>query len=133
MIHDPSGRLWPKCSLLIAPLGRSSRDATPEEYEGAPAYFLGRHHRGRVTELDFPNRSNGWTEVGQVGRIDYVRGGTKAPGGFRHEVNRPRGIFKVVHLLRGGKAPVTLRKQGKFYRLDLPRGCIVDDRGIVYP
>lgn len=133
MIHDPSGRAWPKCSLLIAPGGRGSRAAKPEEYEGAPKNFLGRQHRAKIRELEFPAASGEWTVVGQVTRIDYVRGGTKAPGGFQHSVNKPRGVYKIVHLLKGGKAPVTLRKNGRFYRLDLPRGCIVDDRGIVYP
>jgi hypothetical protein len=132
MIHDPSGRHWPKCSLLIAPLGRGSRDATDKEYEGAPEHYLGRNHSPRVAELELPSKT-GWTIVGHVKRIDYVRGGTRAPGGFRHSINKPRGVFKVVHLLKGGKANVVLRKKGKFYRLDLPGGCLIDDRGIVYP
>jgi hypothetical protein len=133
MIHDPSGKHWPKCSLLIAPMGRGGRKAKPEEYEGAPKHYLGRTYQAKIVELEFPSASGDWETIGKIDRIDYVRGGTKAPGGFTHKMNAPRGVYKVTHFLKGGRADVTLRKSGSYYRLDFPRGCILDDRGIVYP
>jgi hypothetical protein len=133
MIHDPSGSVWPNCSLLIVPI-RGSRVASDDEYQGAPKHFLGRTHQARVAQFEIPSRTVGdWKVVGNVTRVDYVRGGTKAPGGYRHTMNKPRGIYRFTHLLKGGKAPVVLRKLGRCYRIDLPSGCVVDDRGIVYP
>jgi len=135
MIHDPSGRDWPKCSLLIVPVGRSRvRKATDEEYEGAPKHYLGRDHNPKVVQVTFPSSSTAeWKRIGELRRIDYVRGGTKAPGGYKHHINKPRGVYRVTHLLRGGDQPVVVSKLGSAYRLDLPNGCIIDDRGIVYP
>ena len=132
MIHDPSGIYWPKCSLVIMTVGRGSRAATDEEYDGAPKHYLGRQHKPRIVSVQFPEKT-GWKKVGTLTRIDYVRGGTKAPGGYRHYINKPRGVYRVTHLLKGGDAEVMVSKLGRMYRVDFPSACIIDDRGIVYP
>ena len=132
MVFDPSGKYWPKCSLLIMPIGRTVRAASKDEYQGLPRNYLGRGHIARVASVEIPSR-DGWRLVGELHRIDYVRGGTRAPGGYRHHMNKPRGIYRVTHLLKGGKIPVMVSKLGNAYRIDLPSGCVVDDRGIVYP
>lgn len=138
MIYDPSGRDWPKCSLLIASRGKEVRKATPDEYEGAPKHFLGKNHVIQAARIDYPSKTvSDWEKIGLVKRVDYIRGGTKAPGGFRHSIHKPRGVYRLLHgvlnFVSGGKKPAVLRKRERFYRLDLPDGCIVDDRGIVYP
>lgn len=69
--------------------------------------------------------------MGEVATIYYVRPGTKAPGGYRHKFNAPRGLMHIVFLVKG-KGAAILRKHGVFYRLDLPNNCILDDRGIVF-
>jgi hypothetical protein len=50
--------------------------------------------------------------------IYYVRRGVRAPDGFHHPYK--------------SKSPV-LYKCGKLYKLDLGDGCLVDDRGYIFP
>lgn len=133
MMHDPTGRHWPKNSLLIGPFTRGSEKPTEAQYEGAPKEYLGRKYNPHVGSVDLPPKALAeWEDVGEVTRIDYIRPGTKAPGGFRHEFGKPRGFMHAVHLVKGKRRP-RLRKCGRFYRLDLGPGAILDDRGIAFP
>lgn len=138
-LHDRTGRAWPKCSVLIMVFPRSgARLATEEEMTGAPRQYLGRTYRGKVSEpIDLPPKALGaWERVGTVSRVKgdkgeiwYSRGGTKHPGRYRHEFNKGGklvGFFK-------GEGTVVLYQRGRALRLQLPRGCMLDDRGFVWP
>lgn len=129
MLHDPVGTNWAKCSLLIA----SFTDTGPMEDESkAPSYarsYLGRKYRMRDGEVALPNKSlDGWTNEGEIARIWYTRGGTRMPFRFQH----PFGKKTFFSLFRG-KDSATLYKQGRYYRVQLGRSCLLDDRGIVHP
>jgi hypothetical protein len=114
MFHDPSGRDLPKCTLYFGPWKRTNR---PVDANLSHRRYLG--SKGPLKLAIIPEiPRDGWEQVAKVVKIFYKRRGTRAPHGFYHP-------FK-------GK-PLTLSKNGRFYRLTLGGGCLVDDRGISFP
>jgi hypothetical protein len=134
MLHDGSGDDWPECSLLIAPFKGWVREPSRSELSAGRDYF-GRGSEIGAGVIDLPPCDlKSWTEVGDAKEIFYDRAGEKAPGYFRHRFHKPRGLWKIFFLVkRAAKGRVTLFKRGRIYRLDLPDGCIIDDRGIALP
>jgi hypothetical protein len=135
LLYDPSGRYWPRCSLLVAGFDRGggvARDATKEARA-----FYGRSATIRAGTLEMvpPLDLSAWARLGPLESIFYERRGTKAPGYFRHEFNKPRGLWKLIFAIKGRsvKQPAVLYNLRSLYRVELPEGCIVDDRGIVAP
>jgi hypothetical protein len=125
-MHDASGRDWPRCSILIGPfkegpiMKRAPRDAVEwfgDDYTP---------HEGRVTLP--PREKSEWVRVDVVQRIYYRRTGAAHPYDFEHEFGRRR----IQVLFRKGKLPILMRR-GRFYRLDMQAGCVIDARGIVFP
>jgi len=130
MLHDPTGRLWKKNSILVCDYERAIRDATDDERKGWPKDYLGYSYDARVGRVRLPPKALGpWTKVGEVEEIKYVRGGTKRPGGYHHPFNKGSSFAVFVK----GKKAVTLYKYGSCYRLEMPPGAILDARGIVWP
>lgn len=124
LLHDPSGRDWPRCSALVGPYART---AEPLEDAKAQQYF-GRSYQVRAARVTLPPRPiASWRSVGPVERIWYTRGGTKYPGPFQHKFNK--GWIPLVF----GKKRVILYKLGSWCRLEFPDGCTLDDRGFVRP
>lgn len=128
LLHDEDGETWAKCSVLVGPCSRWT-GPTPEMSKRARRY-LGRDPR--AMKLDVPPRAIGaWRSVGAVQRIYYVRRGTIMGGElFQHPFKGGRRRF----FFWGPTQPhPTLWRFGDFYRLELPRGCIVNHRGFVVP
>lgn len=133
MMHDPTGKAWPKNSLLLGPFKKEGKPVNPRNYEGAPKEYLGRNYNPKEGSVNLPPKGlAAWEDVGVVERIDYVRPGSKAPGRYTHKFNTPRGVYHILHAVKG-KRRVMLRRCGQFYRLDLGKGAIADDRGIAFP
>jgi len=135
MLHDPSGKEWPARSVLVGPFAKGPL-ADEDEIPRDARDYLGRKHRVHRGVAIFPPRSLAtWTHLGDVasakkagGRIRYVRGGTKAPGGFHHPFNAP----SLATLMKGHGRSV-LYRCGQWLRLELPRGAMLDARGFVWP
>jgi len=134
MLYDVSGFYWPACSLLIAPFenGRAPCDDVQKARD-----FFGRSTRVFEGHASLPSRSlNAWRELGEVDQVFYDRAG-KHSGPFRHKFNAPRGLWQILWpFMRGSNKPAILyacSELGGCYRVELPHGCIVDDRGIVLP
>jgi hypothetical protein len=135
LLYDDSGDAWPRCSLLIATFDGFTHEPTSAERRAAKDYF-GRSATIGAGRVTIPPRSlSGWRRVGDVTDIFYDRAGTKAPGYFHHRFHKPRGLWKLLFLFKptAAKAPVVLYQRRGAYRLELPDGCIVDDRGIALP
>lgn len=113
-IHDPSGKEIPKCVVYFGPYRKSSRSV---EMNRSHRRYFGSDHRAKLAVVGRIPKE-GWKVVGKVAMIYYVRKGTRAPGAFHHP-------FKSRH--------PTLSKSGRFYKLSLGEGCLVDDRGYVFP
>src|SRR5262249_39520451 len=130
MLFDETGTAWPKCSLLV----KRFEDGTSRSDRGKD--YFGRKASVYEGHVELPMRAlSTWKRRGEIKAIFYERAGTKLPGFFRHVFNKPRGLYKVIFWIKGrtAKTPAILYARGKDYRVELPDGCIVDDRGIVLP
>lgn len=133
LLFDADGVYWPACSLLVTTFGRG--EETDDVDASTRAYFgKGAITRRGTAQLP-PAELEQWTEVGELDTLFYRRTGTRAPGDFKHPFHKPKGLLRVVFALKGkaARAPVILSRRGAAYRIDMPDGCIVDDRGIVLP
>jgi len=116
LVFDPSGRSLDRSSLYVGPIV-----TTDERVEKLPPFakdWFGSDYEARKAHVDIP--SSGWDSHAHVVAITYFR-----PGGDRrgysddwfHEFSRPVSLFK----------------QGRWYRMDLGRGCKITWRGIERP
>ncbi len=127
MLHDPRGRFWKRTSILVAPFKRGSGetggDADSKDY-------LGRTHLTRVGDVPLPPKElSAWTYEGECEKIWYTRHGAKHGGTrFHHTFNK-----SLLGRLVKGRGKARLYSRGSLYRLELPRGAIVDGRGFLWP
>lgn len=132
MLHDPSGEFWPKCSLLFTPFEQGS----DVDASDAGKRYFGRGVDVRRGHVALPPKDpDRWERVGRVRQVYYERAGKNA-GYFRHRFNDPRGWVRLVAFLKkdvAGAPPLLFQCAGEALKLELPDGCIVDDRGIVLP
>lgn len=136
MLYDETGIDWPKCSLLIAPFRGWTHEPESTKTFKSARYYFGRDTEIGAGTLTIPARAlSSWTRVGDVREIFYLRAGTKAPGRFQHRFHKPRGLWRLIFLFnrRAANTPVVLYKSRGAYRLELPDGCMIDDRGIARP
>lgn len=119
-LHDPSGREWPKTSVLVTGFSRGRDEVTHREAE---RYFGYVPQRGTV---DLPPRSlSAWKELGEVAEIDYWR-----PG--EHEATYYHPFKHGGWLFSRGELP-RLYKRGRQWRLELGPRAVLNWRGFVYP
>ncbi len=129
MLHDPSGRWWPRNSVLCGPF-RVTRKADDDEVSGEARHYLGSSHNTKMGSVNTPPKALGeWKYIGEVEEIWYVRTGKKRPGTYFHPFSKPGALATILK----GKGKARLYKRGNFCRLDLPRGAILDSRGYVWP
>jgi hypothetical protein len=128
MLHDPRGRYWKRNSILVAPFKRGGGGEVDGDADSKD--YLGRTHLTRVGDVPLPPKElSTWTYEGEVSEIWYTRHGAKYGGKrFRHAFNK-----SVLGRLVKGTGKARLYSRGSLYRLELPRGAIVDGRGLVWP
>jgi hypothetical protein len=130
LLHDPTGKWWPSRSCLIGSFDKFPAAAKPKEAPKEAAQYLGRSYVIRAGSVALPPRAIGqWDKIGQVEAIYYRRQGTKARGRFRHRFNQGLSLSALIK----GEGKATLYQHGRWYRLELPRTAILDDRGFVWP
>lgn len=116
LMHDPTGRHWPKTSCLIASFNRTGKPLSKPTDEATawatdPSFV-------KMGAVDTPSRTlDGWKFLGRVERIDYTRKGAHADM-YTHE-------FKSPH--------PRLYRKGNVLRLELGRGAVFSWRGFVTP
>lgn len=87
MLHDPQGDTWPRNSVLFTSV---TRDNLPVEMDADQREYLGRGYRARLGRAHLPPRElRYWKDEGLVREIFYDRGGTRAPGFFKHAFQAP--------------------------------------------
>ncbi len=113
LLHDPSGKDWPRTSCHITAFNRSGRPLeSPTDEEVAWARDPKTVREGSVI---VPARSmSSWSRVGEVTTIDYRRVGEYADE-YTHE-------FKQKTMLYG---------KGRVHRLELGRGSQFNWRGFI--
>ena len=112
MCFDPSGAQLCKCSLFFGPIAITESPAKIED-TFARGWF-GSDYEPRKATIDVPERR--WKPVGAIREILYYRVGAHE-GDWKHEFAKP----------------VPLLQQGRWWKLELPRGCKVSPRGLEYP
>jgi hypothetical protein len=116
MIHDPDGETLSKCDVYVGPYKKGRKEVPLTRH--ARSYF-GRSYVTRSANVDVPGGP--WNPVGDVVQIFYRRPATtqtaKHRGNYFHKMKKPVGLSKCR----------------SFYRLELPDGCIVNERGFVFP
>lgn len=121
LLHDPSGEVWPYASGLMVKFTRGSSECDDPE---AREYFGDEHplKQGSVTLP--PVSLDGWTYLGEVKRIEYVRKGTDHHGLFEHTFKDRHGL-----IFAWGGLP-NLYGRGDAMRLELTPGTKWDWAGI---
>jgi hypothetical protein len=103
MLHDPSGVLWDRNSILFAPY---TKLGTPVDAEADARDYLGRTYLAHQGTVSLPPQAlSRWRSVGRVQTIFYDRSGHRAPGYFKHRFQAP-GVLQsaAVGALVGGLA-----------------------------
>lgn len=121
LVHDTTGQLLSKCELYVV---RWRGAKTPRLQHQDPAimdaekYFMDQHGnpvpiRGGSVEIP----EGPWRRVAKVKLIRYRRAGYQKP--FEHEYEVPVELEDTMRPLA--------------WRLPLPEGCVIDNRGFVRP
>ena len=117
LLHDPSGKDWPRCSGLVAPFSKGGEeidDKLAREYFG---------HAPREGELTQPPRAlSSWRKLGVVEEILYYR---RRPGNLPAD---HKGEY-----YHPPKGTATVYRLGRLLRLELGPNCLWNWRGIVSP
>jgi hypothetical protein len=111
IIQDPEGESFNRCEVFFGPFKITARRV---KMTSAAKAYMGSSYPGRSAIVDVPKGS--WNSLGTAVQIFYRRPG-RYSGGYYHPF----------------KKGLNLSKNGRFYRLSLENGCIVDDRGFVFP
>jgi hypothetical protein len=110
MIHSPDTAK--RCFVYFGPF-KKTKTSVSELPRMASLYF-GNAYAGHVAYIDIPGGL--WRSMGRVDTIFYDRPGEHRDY-YRHKFSEP----------------IPLSRNGRFHRLSLPRGCVVNDRGFVSP
>lgn len=116
IIHDPDGQAFDRCTVYVGPVTYTRR--RPQSVPSKATRYHGRNYKHRIVEVQVPV-DGPWKPLGEVVEILYERTrGSQYAGRYFHKFKQrsPR-LFKCK----------------SYYRLDLQGGCIVDDRGFVFP
>lgn len=121
MVWDKSGRILRRCDVFILPCKQvSSRNVEfdPSDVAEAEDYW-GPRDRWVAWQFDLPKGP--WKKVARLARIGYRRGRT---GNWMHPGPSEAPL----------EQPVTLYESpGVGYRIRMPDGCVLDDRGFIFP
>jgi hypothetical protein len=109
---DDSGKNLGKCSLYFGPI-RTTQERV-EELPREVAKYFGNDYDAKIAHIDIPNGR--WDSHSHITEIVYYRPGRYAED-WRHEFSKP----------------VTLFKQGRWWKLKLPKDCSVTWKGIERP
>ena len=117
LLHDPSGKDWPKCSGLVAPFekgGDEIDDRLAKEYFG---------HTAREGEMALPPRAlSSWRKLGVAAKILYFR---RRPGNLPAEHRD-----EYFHPFKG---TATVYRLGRMLRVELGPNCSWTWRGVISP
>lgn len=119
LMYCTVGSAWPRCVLMVGPFRRGGET---DNISLAARKWLRDDYQPNEGRIDTPPST--WREVGELERIWYLRTGALNVY-VKHK-------FKKRQLL---VIPVktTLSRAGKWWKIQLPGTCIINERGIVSP
>lgn len=118
LVHDTSGVLFDRCHMYIVRWHSATKtvsDVHQDDIKAARSYF-GNGSRLKVGDVEVPEGR--WNRIGEIRFIRYRRAGN-ARGNYEHEFKPPVVLYST--------------QSGLAWKLRLPDGCIVDERGFVRP
>jgi len=118
LVHDTEGRLVDRCTFLVLPYTKAAQECarlSKGELVAARNYFGKSAQLTRAT-VEIPSPL--WQRFDDAVVLYYARMG-KRKGRYRHRFSVP--------------CPFFFHEQGLGYMLVLPDGCVVDERGFVWP
>lgn len=123
IIHDPEGTSLPRCLVFFGPY-RST--ANPVKLDRTARKYFGSSYQPVAASVDIDVHGN-WIPVNPslVVQIWYLRRGDVGVKGPH------QGRF--FHPFKSVTPPLVLSKCGRNYCLEMPNGCIINDRGFVFP
>jgi hypothetical protein len=123
IIHDPDGTELHRCTVYFGRYVKSHKAAAKPSRK-ATRYF-GQKYSQREAVVNVPDGP--WADVGETVKIFYERTqGSQYEGPYFHN-------FKQRYFFIFKQRSPTLSKCKGYYRLQLKDGCIIDDRGFVFP
>jgi hypothetical protein len=131
LMHDvdgPGPQMIPRNVFLVGPFTRG-RSAPKGTVSWETRKYMGAKHDVKMGNVNLPERdlrfsSEGWTFVGLVRRIYYMRNGyLRVP--MKHDFREHQFIVVPVS--------TKLYRLGKWLRLQLPVTCRINERGIISP
>lgn len=119
LVHDTVGSILSKCDLYVVRWRRNgSQEATKDILDDAREYFVGEDERELPLSFGSVEIPEGpWTRIARVALIRYRRPGFAKP--FEHAYEPAVDVYDCMRPLA--------------WRLPLPRGCVVDSHGFVWP
>lgn len=118
VVHDTSATLFDPCHMHIVKWRRGRKGLSTvhnKDVQVARKYF-GRNSQLKVGDVEVPQGP--WKRVAKISFIRYRREGY-AKGNYEHEFKPPVYLYSTTNPLA--------------WKLRLPNGCIVDERGFVRP
>lgn len=120
LVWDKSGRILRRCDVHILqckPVSGRGIEFDPDDLSEAEDYW---GPRDRWTPYSFHLPSGPWKKLGRLARIGYRRGRT---GNWMHPGPSEPPLEEAVYLDEGDGC----------YRIRMPSGCVLDDRGFIFP
>ena len=127
IIHDPDGQAYDRCTVYVGPVVHTRR--RPNSVPSKATRYFGRKYQPHIVQVQVPVHGP-WKSLGEVVEILYERTlGSQYEGKYFHKFKARQKFFFVF---KTGNHPIVSRC-GRYYRVELQKGCIVDDRGFVFP
>ena len=139
LMHDESGRDWPRFSGLVGAVKTAGRSGEPISDRAAKDYF---GYAPCAFEASIPSGDErhlrNWKSVGDVEEILYSRrrsngAPAKHRGDYYHPIRQkvPGLLSRLLSFVL--PAGAKLYRRGRWYRIELASGCVWNWRGIVSP
>lgn len=112
-VHDPSGEVLDACAIYVGPAQLTDEPAT--DLTTDQRWYLGLGYDARVARIDVPTKK--WRADGAVIAIEFFRRGSRHEGDWRHEFTEPQPLFA----------------SGSWFKVKLPKGCVITYREIELP
>jgi hypothetical protein len=113
LVQDRAGVLLPRCDVYVLKARESTEPLTEERRRWALRYYGTQAH---ISNLAFSLPKSPFRRLATVVEVRYRRG---ADGEYFHPLDPPVTLYRTA--------------SGSAYRMNLPEGCEVNDRGFIYP
>lgn len=136
LIHDPTGLVLNRCDIYITRYTISTKPvgAIPQRIAKFVDAYLGKETPRVRVAVEIPKGP--WHRLGVIRTVHYVRRNTedaKKDGLFYHDFDGSEGPLSYTFSDRDPTTEILESRSMRAFKLELPDGCIVNERGFVWP